>query len=180
MDVYLDPALSSRRTAAGPARDLTCFNRHRQAFVLHWGAVIARDQAELAYQFTAFAPRALELMELDAVESWLIYALDLYDKKGQMLAIRAFQEGVLDIPFAPSRYNRNQLVTARDCDGAVRFTNPERLPFDDEVRDFHLERIQHRMTQERRTRISELVGADLTRIWQGDFVTWPLDGTYVV
>ena len=92
MDVYLDPALSSRRTAAGPARDLACFDRHRQVFVLHWGAVIARDQAELAYQFTAFAPRALELMELDAVESWLIYALDLYDKKGQMLAIRAFQE----------------------------------------------------------------------------------------
>ena len=59
MDVYLDPALSSRRTAAGPARDLAAFPAREQGFVLHWGAVIARDNAELAYQFTAFAPRGL-------------------------------------------------------------------------------------------------------------------------
>jgi methylaspartate mutase epsilon subunit len=121
--------------------------------------------------------------EMYILEKEIVAMLTAVERLGQGSlargAIRAFQEGILDIPFAPSRYNRNQLVTARDCDGAVRFTNPERLPFDDEVRDFHLERIQRRMTQERRTKISELVGADLTRIWQGDFVTWPLDGTYV-
>ena len=49
IDLYLDPALSSRRTAAGPARDLPAFCRRQQDFVLHWGAVIARDKAELAY-----------------------------------------------------------------------------------------------------------------------------------
>ena len=92
MDVYLDPALSSRRTAAGPARDLAAFPAREQGFVLHWGAVIARDNAELAYQFTAFAPRGLRLMDLDAMESWLLYAMDLYDKKGQTPAIRAFQD----------------------------------------------------------------------------------------
>jgi nitric oxide reductase NorD protein len=92
MDVYLDPALSSRRTAAGPARDLAAFPTREQGFVLHWGAVIARDNAELAYQFTAFAPRGLRLMDLDAMESWLLYAMDLYDKKGQTPAIRAFQD----------------------------------------------------------------------------------------
>jgi nitric oxide reductase NorD protein len=92
MDVYLDPALSSRRTAAEPARELAGFARREQDFVLHWGAVIARDNAELAYQFTAFGPRAMRLMDLEAVESWLLYAMDLYDKKGQMPAIRAFQE----------------------------------------------------------------------------------------
>jgi len=58
MDVYLDAALSSRRTAAGPARDLAAFPAREQGFVLHWGAVIARDNSELAYQFTAFAPGA--------------------------------------------------------------------------------------------------------------------------
>jgi nitric oxide reductase NorD protein len=69
MDVYLDPALSSRRTAAQPARDLSSFPRERQDFVLHWGAVIAKDNAELAYQFTAFAAEALHRMEPEAVES---------------------------------------------------------------------------------------------------------------
>lgn len=92
MDVYLDPALSSRRTAAAPARELAAFAAPEQRFVLHWGAVIARDNAELAYQFTAFAPSAMRLMDLGAVEAWLLYAMDLYDKKGQMPAIRAFQE----------------------------------------------------------------------------------------
>ena len=82
MDVYLDPALSSRRTAAQPARELAELARREQDFVLHWGAVIARDNAELAYQFTAFGARAMCLMDLEAVESWLLYAMDLYDKKG--------------------------------------------------------------------------------------------------
>jgi nitric oxide reductase NorD protein len=92
MDVYLDPALSSRRTAAVPARELSSFPAREQDFVLHWGGVIARDNAELAYQFTAFAPRGMRLMDLDAMESWLLYAMDLYDKKGQVPAIRAFQD----------------------------------------------------------------------------------------
>jgi len=33
MDVYLDPALASRRTAAGPARDLAGFSARGQRFV---------------------------------------------------------------------------------------------------------------------------------------------------
>ena len=92
MDLYLDPALSSRRTAAGPARDMAGRGRREQDFVLHWGAVIARDNAELAYQFTANARDAIRVMDLEAVESWLLYAMDLYDKQGQMPAIRALQE----------------------------------------------------------------------------------------
>ena len=92
MDVYLDPALSSRRTAAGPARELSAYTRREQDFVLHWGTVIARDNAELAYQLKAFAGQAMQLMDLESVESWLLYAMDLYDKKGQMPAIRCFRD----------------------------------------------------------------------------------------
>jgi nitric oxide reductase NorD protein len=116
MDVYLDPALSSRRTAAGPACELAAFPAREQGFVLHWGAVIARDNAELAYQFTAFAPRGLRLMDLDAMESWLLYAMDLYDKKGQVPAIRAFQdvEG-----FAANRQERLAGIVLEDISGVL-------------------------------------------------------------
>ncbi len=116
MDVFLDPALSSRRTAAAPALDLSAFDRAEQDFVLHWGTVIARDNAELAYQFTAFAPEALRLMDQAAVESWLLYAMDLYDKKGQMPAIRAFQE-VAD--FAANTRERLAGVALEDCAGVL-------------------------------------------------------------
>lgn len=116
MDGYLDPALSSRRTAAGPARELAAFSAREQRFVLHWGAVIARDNAELAYQFTAFAASAMRLMDLDAVESWLLYAMDLYDKKGQMPAIRAFQEVA---EFAANMQEKLAGTTLEDAAGVL-------------------------------------------------------------
>jgi len=94
-------------------------------------------------------------------------------------AILAFREGVLDIPFSPSTFNRNKLITARDRDGAIRFINPERLPFDEELMDFHKSKIQERMVAERFTRNSQVIEKDLTRIWNNDYKRWPLDGHYV-
>jgi len=94
-------------------------------------------------------------------------------------AIKAFEKGILDIPFSPSVYNKNSLITAKDCDGAVRFVNPEQLPFENDMIDFHKEQIHRRMTAERVTRTFEILEKDLTRIWKDDFVKWPLDGHYV-
>lgn len=94
-------------------------------------------------------------------------------------AILAFQSGLLDIPFSPSVYNRNKLITARDCDGAIRFVNPQSLPFDSSLIDFHLGKIEERKTRERITRDSHLLAKDLTRIGKNEFSFWPLDGTYV-
>lgn len=94
-------------------------------------------------------------------------------------AIRAFQVGILDIPFSPSIYNRNQLLTAKDCDGAIRFVNPEILPFSEDIIDFHKEKIHQRMQAERSTKIHLLLESDLTRIWKNDFRNWPLDGVYL-
>ncbi len=94
-------------------------------------------------------------------------------------AILAFREGILDIPFSPSMYNRNGLATARDCDGAIRFVNPEILPFDEDVIEFHKNRISQRMIKERFTKTSQVIEKDLTRIWKNDYKRWPLDGHYV-
>lgn len=93
--------------------------------------------------------------------------------------IRAFEKGILDIPFSPSKFNKNNLHTAKDCDGAIRFVNPEVLPFDNDIIDFHKELIHKRMTTERATRLFEILEKDLTRIWKNDFLQWPLNGHYV-
>jgi len=95
-------------------------------------------------------------------------------------AMRAFQEGILDVAFSPSIYNRGRLLTARDKDGAIRFVNPEVMPFENQLCDFHREKIQERMVLDRATRIYELLEKDLTRIWKNDFKVWPLDGTYLL
>jgi methylaspartate mutase epsilon subunit len=94
-------------------------------------------------------------------------------------AIRAFECGILDIPFSPSTYNRNKLITVRDQDGAIRFANPEILPFSKDTVDFHKEKIYQRQTAEGKIKIFEILEEDLTRIWKNDFVKWPLDGHYI-
>jgi methylaspartate mutase epsilon subunit len=93
--------------------------------------------------------------------------------------IRAFEEGILDIPFSPSIYNKGRYITARDCNGAIRFVNPEQLPFEENIIEFHKEKIHQRMIRERTSKISEILEKDLTRIWKNDFDRWPLDDQYV-
>jgi methylaspartate mutase epsilon subunit len=94
-------------------------------------------------------------------------------------AIMALQAGWIDVPFSPSSYNSGGLISARDCDGAIRIWNAERFPFPTKVIDFHKERMNQRMTLERRSRMAELIQSDLVRISRCDFLRWPLDGIYV-
>ena len=92
LDDFLNPAISTWLVTEGPARGLVALDRTQQEFILRWGEVIARDQDGLAEQFVTSAPLALRLMDQEAVESWLVYAMDLYDKQGQVPAMRALRE----------------------------------------------------------------------------------------
>ncbi len=82
LDEYLDPVLSTRRTAEAPAQALSQFSRQQQDFILHWVSVIVRTNSEMGYQFASQAPDALRLMDLDGVEKWIIQFMDVYDKQG--------------------------------------------------------------------------------------------------
>ena len=91
--------------------------------------------------------------------------------------IKAFQEGVLDIPFAPSVYNRGEAMTARDCEGAVRFLRLGKLPFDRELCEFHEHRMNDRRRMEglvNRRSDSALVERDVLRVARGQYERWPL------
>jgi len=82
LDEALDPVLSSRRTATGLARMLAAVERGQQDFVLKWVDIIAKTNAEMAYQFAAHAPKACTLLALPAAEDWIIRAMDVYDTHG--------------------------------------------------------------------------------------------------
>lgn len=82
LDEALDAVLSSRRTAAGLARALEPFERAQQDFALTWVDIIAKTNAEMAFQFAAHVPEAFRFMALPAVEDWVIRAMDVYDKQG--------------------------------------------------------------------------------------------------
>ncbi len=82
LDEALDPVLSSRRTTTPLARTLESFARAQQDFALRWVDIIAKTNAEMAYQFALHVPEAFRLMGLAAIEDWIIRAMDVYDRQG--------------------------------------------------------------------------------------------------
>ncbi|OYV75411.1 MAG: hypothetical protein B7Z66_13110 [Chromatiales bacterium 21-64-14] len=91
IDVHLDPVLSSRRTAAEPARRISTLDRARQEFAIRWIGITAHTNAELAYQFASHAANALERMDAQSVETWLLNAVDIYDTSGLHAGIDALR-----------------------------------------------------------------------------------------
>lgn len=90
--------------------------------------------------------------------------------------VAAFERGLLDIPFAPSIYNRGEAMTARDLDGAVRFITPGKMAFDREVKQFHKEKIADRLRARNihPDRSYQLVEQDVLQVLRGQYVRWPL------
>lgn len=91
LDDILDPVLSSRRTATGLAGTIAPLARESQDFILRWAAIIARTNAEMAYQFTAAAPEALARLDPASAEAWIITAMDIYDRDGLYRASALFK-----------------------------------------------------------------------------------------
>jgi len=84
--------------------------------------------------------------------------------------VRAFEAGVLDIPFAPSRNNMGKLLPARDNTGAVRFLDCGNMPFNNEIKDFHRERLEERGKYEKREVSFQMVVDDIYAIGKGHLV----------
>ena len=87
--------------------------------------------------------------------------------------VRAFEAGVLDVPFAPSRNNLGKLLPARDNTGAIRLLDCGNLPFSDEVKDFHRERMEERGRVEKRPVTFQMVVDDIYAIGKGHLVGRP-------
>ncbi len=92
LERVLEAVLSSRRTASEPAKSLSHLDREQQEFVLHWLRIIAKTNAELAYQFVANASHALQTMEQEQVRQWIMHGLDIYDRDGLYPGSSALRE----------------------------------------------------------------------------------------
>ena len=88
-------------------------------------------------------------------------------------AVRAFEAGVIDVPFAPSKYNLGKALPARDDDGAVRFLDCGHLPFSDEIKNFHLGKMEERGKKEKRAVSFQMVIDDIYAIGKGYLVGRP-------
>jgi methylaspartate mutase epsilon subunit len=134
------------------------------------------------------------LMQLDeeqlAAEGWIIRreAQAILDSiigcgRGNITEgiITGFRKGFIDVPFSPSIYNKGEVMTARDVDGAVRFLSFGNLQLDRELREFHQSKMQDRQRAE--GLLSEkqkylLVERDVLQLPRGQYDQWPLsDGS---
>jgi methylaspartate mutase epsilon subunit len=113
-------------------------------------------------------------------ETWSILDSVFQCGKGNLAAgvVEGFRQGYLDIPFAPSIYNRGEVITARDQTGAVRFLSPGRLQFNREIREFHRMKMSDRRRAEGMIDSRQdylLVEKDVLRIPRCHYERWPLD-----
>ena len=88
-------------------------------------------------------------------------------------AVRAFQAGVIDIPFSPSKYNADLAFPARDSDGAVRILDFGNLPFSRHIRDFHRKKLEVRAKSEKREVSFQMSIDDIYAISEGRLVGRP-------
>ena len=88
-------------------------------------------------------------------------------------AVRAFQAGVIDIPFAPSNHSAGKMLPARDNEGAIRIFAPGAVPFCKDLLDFHAEKIAERAKFERRNASFQMVIDDVYAIGKGNLVGRP-------
>jgi len=87
--------------------------------------------------------------------------------------VRAFQAGVIDVPFAPSKLNAGKMLPARDNDGAVRIFTPGAVPLSKELQEFHAEKIAERAKYEKRSASFQMVIDDVYAIGKGNLVGRP-------
>ena len=81
--------------------------------------------------------------------------------------------GALDVPFAPCRFNAGQMLPARDNNGAVRILNFGNLPFSQDLKDFHIQKIEERANYEKRKASFQMVIDDVYAIGKGYLVGRP-------
>ena len=88
-------------------------------------------------------------------------------------AVRAFQAGVLDVPFAPSRFNAGKILPARDNQGAVRLLDTAGLPFSPALKAYHRGKMEERARFEKREISFQMVIDDIYAISKGRLVGRP-------
>ena len=87
--------------------------------------------------------------------------------------IAAFEAGVIDVPFAPSRFNAGKVMPARDNSGAVRLLEIGNIPFTKDLKDFHREKLEQRAAFEKRPVSFQMVIDDVYAIGKGFLVGRP-------
>jgi len=92
-----------------------------------------REKALIAREVHAIVDKVLEMGDGDAAIG----------------TVRAFEAGVMDIPWSPNRHCKSRVLPARDVDGYLRILDPGLMPFPRDVLELHEERLRKRAERDR-------------------------------
>ena len=87
--------------------------------------------------------------------------------------VKAFEQGIIDVPFAPSKYNYGKMLPARDNDGHIRILEFANLGFNEEIKAFHRQKLQKRAEVEGREVSFNMTIDDIYAVSQGRLVGRP-------
>lgn len=87
--------------------------------------------------------------------------------------VKAFETGVIDIPFAPSKFNAGKILPARDNNGAVRFLEYGNIPATKEIKDLNRKLLEERAKYEGREISFQMVVDDIFAVGKGVLIGRP-------
>ena len=87
--------------------------------------------------------------------------------------VKGFAEGIIDIPFGPSKYNYGKMMPARDNNGAVRYFMTGNIPFTKDILDFNRSKLEERAKFENREISFQMTVDDIFAVGKGKLIGRP-------
>ncbi|MFA5007497.1 MAG: methylaspartate mutase subunit E [Candidatus Izemoplasmatales bacterium] len=84
--------------------------------------------------------------------------------------VKAFEQGIVDVPFAPSKFNAGKILPARDNEGCIRILEFGNLGFTDDIKQFHKGKIAERAAYEKRPISFQLTIDDVNAVSRGQLI----------
>ncbi|AIO18758.1 Methylaspartate mutase E chain [Candidatus Izimaplasma bacterium HR1] len=86
-------------------------------------------------------------------------------------SVKAFKDGIIDVPFAPSEINAGKILPARDIDGKIRILEFGNLGLTEEIKEFHHKKLQERADKQNRKKMEiQMVIDDIYAVSMGNLV----------
>lgn len=104
------------------------------------------------------------------VRAILEKVLEMGDGDVAVGAVRAVEAGVLDTPFSTSRYVARKVLGVRDATGAGRYLDTGNLPFSQEIKDFHKQKVAERAKKQGSEVSYDTIVKDILSISEGGLV----------
>ncbi len=87
--------------------------------------------------------------------------------------VKGIENGIIDIPFGPSKYNYGKMIPARDNTGAVRYLMTGNIPLTKDLIDFNRGRLEERARFEKRDVGFQMTIDDIFAVGKGKLIGRP-------